>query len=161
MSLSDRRTFLLALVALPLSACGFTPAYAPGGAGTALRGQVRLDDPRSNIDFDFVAAMEERLGRGEAPRYALAYSFAVIARGNAQVAGLGETRIALVGTVTYSLTEIATGQVLTSGSVRNFTNYSTTSTQLSTLRASEDAEKRLARILADQVSTRLISALST
>lgn len=160
MSLFDRRTLLLTLAALPLAACGFKPAYGPDGAGTALRGQVRLDDPKTTLDFDFVAAMEERLGRPAAARYGLSYSFSTTERGSAQVAGLGETRIAVVGNVTYSLTELATGQVVTSDSVRNFTNYSTTSTQLATLRAREDAERRLARILADQVAVRLIAALS-
>lgn len=160
MSLSDRRTLLFALAALPLAACGFTPAYAPTGAGTALRGQVRLDDPKTQADFDFVAAMEERLGRSTAARYGLAFDFTMLERGSAQVAGFGETRIALVGNVTYTLTEIATGQVVTSDSVRNFTNFSTTSTQLATVRAREDAERRLARILADQVAVRLIAAFA-
>lgn len=160
MSLSDRRTLLGMLAALPLAACGFTPAYGPTGAGTALRGQVRLDDPKSTLDYDFVAAMEERLGAPNAVRYTLGYDLTTTERGSAQVAGLGETRIAVVGNLTYTLTEVATGRVVTSDSVRNFTNFSTTSTQLATIRAREDAERRLARILADQVAVRLIAALS-
>jgi LPS-assembly lipoprotein len=160
MSLSDRRTLLLMLAALPLAACGFTPAFGPNGAGTALRGQVRVDDPKSNLDFDFVAAFEDRLGRVSEARYALGFTLTITERGSAQVAGFGETRIAVVGNVIYTLTELATGQVVASDSVQNFTNYSTTSTQLATLRAREDAERRLARILADQVAVRLIAALS-
>lgn len=160
MSLSDRRQVLLALAALPLAGCGFRPAYAPGGAGLALRGQVRAADPQSDLDFDFVAALEERLGRPEATRYTLAYTITTGERGSGQVAGLGETRIALIGTVSYALTDTATGQVVVQDQVRSFTNYSTTATQLATLRASEDAARRLARSLADQVATRLIAALS-
>ena len=161
MSLSDRRQVLLALAALPLAAaCGFTPAYAPGGAGAVLRGQVRADDPKTNLDFDFVAALEERLGRPQTARFALGYVVTVSERASGQVAGLGETRVALFGNLDYTLTETATGQVVAQDSLRNFTNYSTTSTQLATLRAREDAERRLMRILADQVATRLIAALA-
>lgn len=160
MSWSDRRTVLLALAALPLAACGFTPAYAPGGAGQALRGQVRASDPVTSRDFDFVAAFEERLGRPTTTRFELAYTITTSERGSAQVSGVGPTRITLFGEIAYSLSEIATGETVTSGKLRNFTNYSTTDTQLATRRAQEDAEKRLMRILADQVAARLLAALS-
>lgn len=143
---------------LPLAGCGFTPAYAPGGAGTALRGQVRAADPTDSLGFDFVAALEERLGRPASPRFDLDYGISTSERGSARVAGVGETRISVIGTVTYELTDRSTGATVSSGSVRNFTNFSTTSTQLASLRAREDAERRLMRILADQVATRLIAA---
>ncbi|MFN7003635.1 MAG: hypothetical protein ACK4NW_09425 [Roseinatronobacter sp.] len=160
MSLSDRRTVLLTLLALPLAGCGFTPAYAPGGPGQALRGQVRAADPATSRDFDFVAAFEERLGRPTAPRFDLSYTVATSERGMAGVSGLGPTRITLFGEISYNLTEIATGETVTQGKLRNFTNYSTTDTQLATRRAQEDAEKRLMRILADQVAARLMAALA-
>ncbi len=145
---------------LPVAACGFTPAYAPGGAGQQLRGQVRAADPQGGSDFDFVAAFEERLGRPTAARYALDYRIATSERGGGRVAGLGETRISVFGTITYTLTEIETGDTVTEGSLRNFTGYSTTDTQLATRRAQEDAQARLMRNLADQVANRLIAALA-
>lgn len=150
----------MALAALPLAACGFTPAYAPGGPGQALRGHVRAADPTTSLDFDFNAAFEERLGRPTAPRFDLAYTLTTSERGSAQVSGFGPTRITLFGDIDYSLTEIATDEAVTSGKLRNFTNYSTTDTQLATLRAQEDAQKRLMRILADQVAARLLAALA-
>ncbi len=155
---SDRRVLLLGLLALP--ACGFTPAYAPGGPGQALRGHVRARDPSSSPEFDFVAAFEERLGRPSAPRFTLDYDIDLSERGAARVAGLGETRITRFGTIRYSLTDEATGETVTEGSLRNFTNYSTTDTQLATRRAEEDADQRLMRLLADQVAARLIAALT-
>ncbi len=158
MLLSDRRALLLGLLALP--ACGFTPAYAPGGSGQTLRGQVVARDPASSAEFDFVAAFEERLGRPRAPRFALAYEIDLSERGAARVAGVGETRITRFGTIRYTLTEIATGEIMTEGSLRNFSNYSTTDTQLATRRAEEDADLRLMRLLADQVAARLIAALA-
>ncbi len=160
MLLSERRRLLLGLAALPIAACGFTPAYAPGGAGQVLRAQVLPRDPVTSAEFDFVAAMETRLGRPSSPRFGLDYTIAMSERGAAQVAGLGDTRITLFGELDYSLSDLATGDVLAEGRLRNFTNYSTTDTQLATLRAQEDAEARLMRLLADQVATRLIAALS-
>ncbi|MGY6706653.1 LPS assembly lipoprotein LptE [Roseinatronobacter sp.] len=158
MSLFERRQVLGMLAVLPLAACGFTPAYAPGGAGAALRGQVRAADPRDSLGFGFVGALEERLGRPTNPRFDLSYDISTSERGSARVAGVGETRISVIGTVTYELRDRASGATVSSGSVRNFTNYSTTSTQLASLRAREDAERRLMRILADEVATRLIAA---
>jgi LPS-assembly lipoprotein len=73
---------------------------------------------------------------------------------------LGETRITLFGTISYRLTDTGTGAVVTEGNLRDFTNYSTTDTQLATLRAQEDAQARLMRILADQVAARLLAALA-
>ncbi len=64
MSSCNRRTLILAPLAL--AACGFTPAYAPGGAATRLMGTVRAADPSDKNGFDFVERIEERLGRPEA-----------------------------------------------------------------------------------------------
>ncbi len=160
MLLYDRRSLILALAVLPLAACGFTPAYAPGGAGQALRGRVRAAEPSTSQEFDFVAGIEERLGRPAAPAYQLAYTIATSERGAARGAGLGATRITLFGTVRYTLTDAATRETVTDGSLRNFTNYSTTDTQLASRRAAEDAGARLMRILADQVASRLIAAMA-
>lgn len=156
---SRRKVMSLGAAALVLAGCGFTPAYAPGGAGGKLRGQVRARDPRSDADFDFVTALETRLGRAGA-RYALEYDIDITRRDSARVAGLGETRVSLIGTLRYRLAQADSGAEITAGSLRNFTNYSTTATQLATLRAREDAQARLMRILADQLATRLIAALA-
>ncbi|CUX83862.1 MAG: lipopolysaccharide export system outer membrane lipoprotein component LptE [Roseibaca calidilacus] len=158
MWLSDRRAFLLG--ALALAGCGFTPAYAPGGPGAALRGQVRADDPTDSLGFAFVGALEERLGRPQTVRYALSYTITTSERGAASVVGVGATRIALLGRIDYALTDTASGETVASGNLRNVTNYSTTDNQLATQRAREDAEERLMRILADQVATRLLAAMA-
>ena len=55
------------------------------------------------------------------------------------------------------LTEIASGRTVARGQVSSFTSYSTTGTTIATLAAEQDAHKRLARLLADQVVTRLLA----
>ncbi len=158
MSWCDRRALLLG--GLALAGCGFRPAHAPGGSGVALRGQVRADAPTDDAGFAFVAALEDRLGRPQGARYALSYTLSTTERGAARIRGVGETRIALLGTVDYALTDRGSGDTVASGSLRSVTSYSTTANQLSTLRAREDAQARLMRILAQQVATRLLATLA-
>ena len=64
----NRRGFLGLAGALALAGCGFTPVYGPGGAGTALRNAVRVDDPVTRSDFQFLRAVEDILGPPTAPR---------------------------------------------------------------------------------------------
>lgn len=163
MSLPDplllRRRSLL-LMPLALAACGFTPAYAPGGAATALLGTVRVADPEGKNDFDFVERVEERLGRPEDHRYDLTYSIATEAVGVGITTDSRTTRYNLRGTIDYRLTETATGTPVTSGRVQSFTAYAATGSTVALLAAEEDAAYRLMRILADQIVARLIAELA-
>ena len=58
----------------------------------------------------------------------------------------------------FTLTETATGVIVTSGKVNNFVGYSATGTTVATLAAEEDAQERLMNILADQIVRRLYAA---
>jgi LPS-assembly lipoprotein len=154
---SDRRAILGGLAALALAGCGFEPVYGPGGAGRELMGTVRADDPVTRADYQFVAAFEERLGRPVAPRYALAYRIERRVVETGVIRGVGASRIQLLGALDFVLTDAATGAQLAQGRVEAETGYSTTSTQLATLAAAEDAELRLMRMLADALVTRLMT----
>ncbi len=153
----DRRAFLAGLAAFALSGCRFEPVYGPGGGGRALMGTVRADDPVSRTDFQFVAALEERLGRPVAPRYALAYRITRDEVETGVIRGIGSSRIQLRGRLDFTLTETASGAQVAQGRVEADSAFSTTSTQLATLAAAEDAELRLMRMLADGLVTRLMT----
>ncbi|NQZ73519.1 MAG: hypothetical protein HRT60_10645, partial [Dinoroseobacter sp.] len=71
MSLSDRRSFLSVLLALPVAACGFEPVYQQDTAALGLRGKVLLDTPTTEIIFDLNRALEDRLGATRDPIYGL------------------------------------------------------------------------------------------
>jgi LPS-assembly lipoprotein len=154
---SDRRAFLAGVAAFALTGCRFEPVYGPGGAGRALMGAVRADDPVSRADYQFVAALEERLGRPVQPRYALAYRIGQTQLETGVVRGLGPTRIQLSGTLDFVLTDAATGAQVARGQVAADSAWSTTSNQLATLTAAEDAELRLMRMLVDGLITRLMT----
>ncbi|MFD2440590.1 LPS assembly lipoprotein LptE [Paracoccus kondratievae] len=67
------------------------------------------------------------------------------------------TRYALNGTADFVLTEASSAREVTRGQVSSFTSYSTTGTTIATMAAEQDAHDRLARMLADQVVTRLLA----
>lgn len=146
------------LAPLALAACGFTPAYAPGGAATALLGAVWVQDPKDKNGFDLVERLEERLGRPKTIRYDLAYTITTEAVGVGITTANEITRYNLKGVVDYTLTDRATGARLTGGRVQSFTAYSATGSTVAGLAAEEDAAFRLMRILADQITARLIAA---
>jgi LPS-assembly lipoprotein len=156
MSSCDRRTLLALIAALPLAACGFAPAYGPGGPAKALLGQVSVASPADKNDFDLVERLEERLGRTSAGRYALSYRIETTASGLAVTPTDDVTRFNIDGRVTYTLAETGGDTALT-GVVTAFTSYSTSGTTVSTVAAREDAYQRLMVILADQIVTRLVA----
>lgn len=162
MSLSEtqptgRRRALLLLAALPLAACGFTPVYGPGGAGTALRGQVAFAEPKDGNDFAFVAQLEDRIGRNSAARYQLDYRIRTSESALAVTAEEDINRINITGVANYTLTDVSTGTELQGGEVSSFTAFASSGSPVATMAARRDAEARLMTILADQVVTRLLA----
>jgi LPS-assembly lipoprotein len=156
--LSRRLAFLAPLA---LAACGFTPAYAPGGTATGLRGAVWVQDPTDRNGFDLVERLEERLGRPETVRYDLAFTITTEAVGVGITTANEISRFNLKGAVDYTLTERATGTRVAGGRVQNFTAYSATGSTVALLAAEEDAATRLMRILADQIVARLVASTAS
>lgn len=161
MSSSDRRSFLITLSALPLAACGFTPAYAPGGPAAGIRGKIRIADPGDRDAFDLVGQLESRLGTAQDPRFTLAYRLNTSESGAAVTPDNTTTRYSVSGSVHYTLRSIATGATVSQGDVQSFTTYGATGSTVATLSAQSDAHQRLMVILADEIVTRLIGTSGT
>ena len=155
MSSCDRRSLLL--LPLALAACGFTPVYGPGGTGQSLQDNVSVADPVTRDDYYLVRRLEERLGRADEGAYALQVATGLSIQGLALDPEGNIDRYNVVGVSEYSLTEKATGRIVASGVVDNFTSYSATGTTIATRAAGKDAQERLMVILADQVVTRLMA----
>ena len=157
-----RRRLIAGLVALPVAAlagCGFTPVHAPGGPGERLRGRLAVAAPQTPMGYRLAARLEERVGRPEVPALRLDVTLDV-RREAAAIARDGDsTRYTLLGTATWRLTE-AGGAPVTQGSVEGFTAYSATGSTVATETARNDAESRLAILLADRIVVRLIAALA-
>jgi LPS-assembly lipoprotein len=149
---SDRRSILFAFAAL--AGCGFTPVYAPGSTASRLRGQVQITAPETVEGYRLLQALRDQLGDSAAPVYALTVTFDISEVAAATTAEGSTTRYTLPGRATYALSSLA-GAVLAQGSVDSFTSYSATGTTVATSAAQADARARLARILAEQIVTRL------
>jgi LPS-assembly lipoprotein len=156
MSLFNRRALLfLPLAFVALTACGFTPVYAPGGTASALRGKIEVAEPDSVDSYLLVQNLEERLGRANVPVYSLSLKLTTIEQGQAVTASNETTRYSLIGKVDYVLRDNASQNIIVSGTVDNFTGYSATGSTVETLASERDAKARLMIILADQITTQL------
>lgn len=155
-ALVSRRALLLAPVLV--AACGFTPAYGPGGSAGKLTETIWVQDPTDKNAFDLVERLEERLGRPEAIRYDLTYTITTESVGVGITPDNKITRYNLKGVVDYALTDRTSGTQVTGGRVQSFTAYSAAGSTVAQLAAEEDAGLRLMRILADQIVARLIAA---
>ncbi|MEM8591456.1 MAG: LPS assembly lipoprotein LptE [Pseudomonadota bacterium] len=154
MSLFDRRTLILALLALP--ACGFTPVYGPAAS---LRGAVEIGTPDSGDAFTLVRALELRLGTPENVRYRLAVDVKLTEEGSVITQTQEIDRFTLTGLASYTLTDL-NGDVLTNGEARAFTNYSASDLPMATRAARDDSLERLMVILSDQIVARLAAIRS-
>lgn len=148
---------LLLVGTMMLAACGFTPAYAPGGSGSALQNAVLAAAPRDKAAFDLVERLEERLGPADSPKYGLTYSVTLTPVGVGITTDNAITRYNLTGVVEWELTDVITRARLTGGKTENFTSYSATGSTVAGLAAQEDAAQRLMRIIADQIVSQLLA----
>ncbi len=152
------RRAALVLTAATLAACGFQPVYGPGGTGGKLQNRVQVVEPEDRAGFLLVRRIEERLGRGTDPAYALALDL------RTRVEGLGidpegtANRFNLIGEARFVLSDITTGQEVASGTVNSFTGYLAAGSTVETLASERDARERLMVILGDQIVARLLSA---
>jgi LPS-assembly lipoprotein len=155
MSSFNRRLFLL--MPLAVTACGFTPAYGPNGPAQGIQSSIRVADPTDKNAFDLVERLEERLGRPSADRFDLTYTIKTTATGVGITPDNAITRYNLNGVIDWALTNRATGTRVSGGQVKSFTSYSATGSTVAGLAAQEDAARRLMRILADQITARLLA----
>jgi LPS-assembly lipoprotein len=157
MLLSKRRSIQLLLAGFGLAACGFAPAYAPGGAAVGFLDRVTVDTPVDKNSFDLVERLEERLGRPTAPAFRLSYSVSTNVEGQAITTANAINRYQISGSTSFALHDLTSGTTLTEGSVSALTAYSASGTPVATVMSESDAYARLMRIMADQVVTRLIA----
>lgn len=148
-----RRGLLLAPIAL--AACGFTPAYAPGGPGQRLRGRVAVEAPDTPEGFRLRARLEDRLGRADRSEATLTVALAIEEVEAAAEPDGTVTRLNLEGRAPWRLVD-ASGAVLAEGEARGFAGASMTGPLVGARTARQDARERLVVILADEILARLL-----
>jgi LPS-assembly lipoprotein len=161
MSLFNRRQVLTALcLTLVLGACGFTPIYSDGSAATGLYGRIEITAGKGRESFEMRERLIERFGFAASPEYNLTYTYFVDSEGLAVSRTAEITRYNLDGISSFKVTDITSGSVVFTGTVKSKTAYSATSETYPTRVAEQDAQSRLALALADQIITH-ISATAT
>jgi len=152
-----RRRALAAIGAAGLIAgCGFSPVYAPGTAGAALRGRILPDAPGSRLAFAFVSQVEDRLGRAREGDLRLSYQLSFRQTRLALSPSGSDLRLAIVGRADFQVRDPG-GGILTRGRVDGSASFSDRGTSVVVRTARADAERRAAVILADEVADRLIA----
>jgi LPS-assembly lipoprotein len=148
-----RRALILA--PLLLAACGFTPAYAPGGPGERLRDRIAVEAPETPEGFRLRARLEDRLGvaRDGALVLTVELDGEIVAAAETPEGAI--TRYDLRGRARWRLLG-ASGEILAQGEATGFTGYSATGTAVATRSAEEDARERLVVLLADGIVARLL-----
>ncbi|MEM0937548.1 MAG: hypothetical protein AAF646_16635 [Pseudomonadota bacterium] len=150
--MATRRRLLLGAGAIGLlSGCGFSPVYAPGGVGAALRGRILPDAPGSRPAFAFVARVEDRLGR--APEGDLRLSYGLSFREERlALSGTGSNlRLAIVGRATFQV-RTGAGAVLTRGQTDASASFNDRGTSVAVRTARVNARERAAIAMADNVA---------
>ncbi|MEP2530283.1 LPS assembly lipoprotein LptE [Shimia sp.] len=146
----NRRLFLLSAAAL--GGCGFSPVYGPEGGASVLQNNVLVDEPGDNASYLLTRELEDRLGRGSGGEtYGLSLSVKTDQESVGKTVAQVTSRYDIVGEATYSLRELNTKEVITSGKVNSFTGYSATGSTVAELAAETDAFERLMVILADRI----------
>ncbi|MCK8484309.1 hypothetical protein MUY21_09695 [Aliiroseovarius sp. S2029] len=143
-----------------LSACGFTPVYAPGGSAEGLRGAVTVAAPSDANSYELVKRLEERLGRNLSAPYELSYKITTRSEDVGVTPRQEITRTQILGAVEFTVTSVASGDVVERGSLSNFTSYSTEGSTVSTASVERDANRRLMVMLADMMVTRFTATFS-
>lgn len=155
MSSFDRRTFLISAIAL--AGCGFTPAYGPGGVGTALRNKVRIAAPDTAESFALANELTLSFGPATSPLYEISYEIQTTENQIGLTQDQEILRYHVEGSALYKLTSLSDGRVISSGKAASFTGYSVTSSAVDRLTASRDAYARLMKILSDQIVSRVLA----
>lgn len=155
------RCGLLGLALLAVASCGFRPLYGADLAGAAITaelGTVRigeLDDRLGQIVRNELLDLVTPLGQPLDARYVLQINLFEEKEGLAIERDATVTRFNLTLTASYDLLDARTRRRLNSGSVRATAAYNVLRAEFANVIAERDAEARTARVVAEEIKTRL------
>jgi LPS-assembly lipoprotein len=150
-------TLVLGLSAVGLSACsGFTPLYAAPGV-TSKMSAIEVVRPDGRLGFLMGGYLEDSLGKNQdqAPVYRLTYANREVRVPQGISISNVATRYEVDVTSQYSLIEIATRKVVTSGHVTVNVTYDVVSSPYDELQSVQDGERRVAEQAADRMRIEL------
>jgi LPS-assembly lipoprotein len=168
MSWSERlqRAALAVALMLPLTQC-VQPLYAPGllgKDGTTDLASIEVAPIPNRLGHYLRTDLQFALGGGSIPDAPL-YRLAVVATPGTRTAVADRylaqaDSVSYVLTATYTLTRLSDAAIVTTGSVTGSSSYERSDQRYATVRAARTAEERAARVVSDQIRTRLAAVLA-
>jgi len=157
----------LLFICLALGACGFEPLYGENRGDdttvTASMAAIRIEAIPDRIGQKMYNMLHERLtpeGRIEEPRYSLRVR---LRESNDELLYERDetaTRANLTIRADYELRRIEDDEVIAKGTSRATSSYDILSSQYATVVSEDDARERTARVVSDDIRTRVAVALS-
>ena len=144
------------LIGLALAGCTLEPLYKSGSETADFLQNIKLDAPKDRDSYVLYNRLAERLDGGQGTRYLLSITPRKSeARAGIAADGRAQRKI-ITGFADYSIVQIADGKEVQSGSVKAFTGYAQSASNVAILAASNDAYDRLMIHLADKILDALI-----
>ena len=152
---------LAALGAVGLTACGFTPLYSQPGLVDNLA-VVDVIAPQGRAGFLMKESLDDALARNRAapPRYRMRLQIGEARYPRGVRVDNVATRYEYVMTAAYQLTDLSSGAVAKTGSVRVELTYDSADQPYASIIAQQDAEERAADEAARRIQLELAAWLA-
>lgn len=148
---------IISLAVAVLTACGFSPVYKEGSqVGKALH-EIRLADPTSEIGFKFLPQMQRKFPQATDATMNMNYSISLAER------ELGDRNIVINAHMSYNLTDLKSGLLITSGQVSSNTSFTSSTSIVGDIineSSRDQALNRLAEMLAQAAYHEIIMKLA-
>jgi LPS-assembly lipoprotein len=147
---------LAAAAAVELGGCGFTPLYAAPGAVASLT-HIQVVAPQGRVGYLLREDLDDALGhtKGDAPRYRLEMVFDQARQAHGLTQNATAQRYELDLTVIYTLIDLSTGKVATTGQVVSNVSYDSADQPYAGIAARQDTQDRLASDAAQKIQVQL------
>ena len=142
--------------ALALGGCGFTPMYAEPGVSGGLQ-HIEVDAPQGRIGYLMRESLDDDFGRakGEKPLYKLDMVLTEVRQAHGLTANDVAQRYEFDLKVVYTLTELASGKQVHTGTTFSNISYDSASQPYAGIAAAEDVQNRLASDAAQKVEVQV------
>jgi LPS-assembly lipoprotein len=142
-----------AAAALALGGCGFTPLYAIPGVGKGLSHIEVIAPPQDRVGFLLHEDLDDDFGheQGAPPVYRLTMQLKQLRTAHGVTANATAQRYELDMRVDYTLTEIATGKPLHTGTAISNVSYDSAEQPYAGIAARQDTQDRLASDAAQKI----------
>ena len=149
------------LVAATLGGCGFTPLYATPGLSSGLS-SIQVDAPDGRVSYLLREALDDDLARDKnaAPAWRLSFTVDQTRDPRGLTVNDYAQRYQVGLTVSYTLTDLSTGQVAHAGKVISQVSYDAANDPYAGIAARQDSQQRAAADAARKIEIELAAWMS-